>query len=43
LTVFRKTFGMRLSGLTGHHLARLPANRKARLAEPAEISHADDE
>jgi hypothetical protein len=31
---------MRLSGLTGLHLARLAANRKARLAEPVEISDA---
>jgi hypothetical protein len=31
---------MRLSGLTGPHLARLPSNRKGRLAAPAEKSHA---
>jgi len=30
---------MRLNGLTGHHLARLPPNRKGRFAAPAEKSH----
>jgi len=31
---------MRWRGLTGPHLARLPPNRKGRLAAPAEKSHA---
>jgi hypothetical protein len=33
---------MRLSGLTGPHLARLSSNRKGRLATPVEKSHASD-